>query len=199
MARFVSTVASASALFVGTNLDDLVVLAVLGVSSRIDRKPRAWQIWAGQYAGIAVLVGVSLLAALGLTRLPDRHVWLLGFVPAALGLYKLGAAVRAGRSGAPSSVAVVTGFPGVMAVTIANGGDNIAAYTPVFRTSSGVDIAVTLGVFAFGVALLCVAGSWLVSHSGIRQVVQRWGHWIVPIVFVVIGLCILDEARAPSP
>jgi cadmium resistance protein CadD (predicted permease) len=196
--RFAATVASAGALFLGTNLDDLVVLAVLSASARVDGKPRTWQIWAGQYAGITVLVGASLLAALGLTVLPEGKVWLLGLVPASLGVYKLGGAVRARRSSAPSSVAVVTGFPGVMAVTVANGGDNIAAYTPVFRTSNAVDLAITLGVFAFAVALLCAAGSWLGSHGGIRQAVQRWGHWVVPIVFVVIGLCILDQAGPHS-
>jgi cadmium resistance protein CadD (predicted permease) len=197
MSGLAANVASASALFVGTNLDDLVVLAVLGVSSRVDGKPRTWEIWAGQYAGVTVLVGASWLAALGLTLLPESHAWLLGLVPTGLGLQKLAAAVRARRSRAPSSVAVVRGFPGVMAVTLANGGDNIAAYTPVFRTSSTGAIAVTIGVFALGVALLCLAGSWLVSHDKIRKAVQRWGHWIVSIVFIVIGLSILNEAPRP--
>jgi cadmium resistance protein CadD (predicted permease) len=197
MSRLAANVASASALFVGTNLDDLLVLALLSVSSRVDGKPRTWEIWAGQYAGMTVLVGASLLAALGLTLLPESHAWLLGLVPTGLGLQKLAAAVRARSSRAPSSVAVVTGFPGVMAVTLANGGDNVAAYTPVFRTSSTGAIVATIGVFVLGVALLCAAGSWLVSHDKIRRAVQRWGHWIVPTVFIVIGLSIL--AKAPCP
>jgi len=104
--------------------------------------------------------------------------------------------VRARRSGAQDSPAVATGLAGVAAVTVANGGDNIAAYTPVFRTSSAGDIAVTVVVFALGVALWCAAGSWLVSHRKITRAVERWSHWLVPAVFVLIGLYIFYKGRA---
>jgi cadmium resistance protein CadD (predicted permease) len=188
MERLAATVATASALFVGTNLDDILVLAVLNASSRADGRPNGWQIWTGQYIGIALLVVVSLLGALGLALLPENRIWLLGSVPLGVGAYRLIAAVRACRSGAQDSPAAVTGVGGVVAVTVANGGDNIAAYTPVFRTSSADEIAVTLVVFALGVALWCAAASWLVSRRKVTRGIERWGHWFVPAVFIVIGL-----------
>jgi cadmium resistance protein CadD (predicted permease) len=83
---------------------------------------------------------------------------------------------------------VVTGVVGVTALTVANGGDNIGAYTPVFRTSSADEIAVTVVVFALGVALWCAAASWLVFHRRVTQAIERWGHWLVPAVFILIGL-----------
>jgi cadmium resistance protein CadD (predicted permease) len=141
-----------------------------------------------------VLVGVSLLGALGLTLVPENRTWLLGFLPIGLGAYKLLGAIRARRRGERAQVAVATGLPGVIAVTIANGGDNIAAYTPVFRTSTGGEITTIAVVFAFGVALWCVVGSWLVSHRRVTDVITRWGHWIVPAVFVAIGFCIFYKA-----
>jgi cadmium resistance protein CadD (predicted permease) len=190
MERLAATVATASALFVGTNLDDILVLAVLNASSRADGRPKAWQIWIGQYIGIALLVVVSLLGALGLTLLPENRTWVLGSVPLGVGVYRLIVAVRARRSGAQDSHAVVTGLAGVTALTVANGGDNIAAYTPVFRTSSAGEIAVTVVVFALGVALWCAAASWLVFHRKMTQGIERWGHWVVPAVFILIGLYI---------
>jgi len=84
MESLTATVGTAAALFVGTNLDDMLVLAVLNVSSRANGQPKTWQIWAGQYAGVAVLVAVSLLAALGLTVLPENRTWLL-----VLGFYRV--------------------------------------------------------------------------------------------------------------
>jgi hypothetical protein len=92
---------TAGALFVGTNLDDMVVLAVLNASARAGGRPKVWHIWAGQYVGIAILVGVSVLGALGLTVLLDNRVWLLGLVPLGLGVYKFGASLRARSSGEP--------------------------------------------------------------------------------------------------
>lgn len=194
MEQLVATIAAATALFVGTNLDDVVVVAVLNISSRAGGQPKAWQIWTGRYAGIAVLVGLSLLAARGLTLLPENHTWLLGLVPLGLGVYKLAVAVRARKAGPQTSSAVAAGLPGVTALTVANGADNIAAYTPVFRTRSDGDIAVTIGVFALGVAVWCTAGSWLASHREITQTIGRWGHWIVPSVFVGVGAYILYKA-----
>src|SRR5258708_18406498 len=121
MERLAATVATASALFAGTNLDDLLVLVVLNASSRAADRLKGWQIWAGQYTGVALLVVVSLLAALGLTLLPENRTWLLGVAPLGLGAYKLiVVVVRARRSGAQDSPAVATGLAGVAAVTLAN-------------------------------------------------------------------------------
>jgi cadmium resistance protein CadD (predicted permease) len=185
-----ATAATATALFAGTNIDDLIVLAVLNASSRADGRPAAWQIWAGQYAGVGALVAISLAAAFGLKIVPENWLWILGLIPIGLGLRKLLIAIRAHRAGQRASPAVATGLTGVIGITIADGGDNIAAYTPVFRTMSGTGITVTLAVFVVGVALWCLAGFWLVSHHKITQVIERWGQWIVPAVFILIGLYI---------
>lgn len=158
METIFATAVAASGLFAGTNIDDMVVLAVLNASCRADGRPAAWQIWAGQYAGIAALVVISLLAALGLKLVPDSWLWILGLIPLGLGLRKLVIAIRAHRAGQRASPAVATGLTGVIGVTIANGGDNIAAYTPVFRTISGTDVSVTIVVFIIGTALWCLAG-----------------------------------------
>jgi cadmium resistance protein CadD (predicted permease) len=196
MASLAATITTAAALFVGTNLDDMAVLAVLNASSRAVGRPPPWQIWAGQYAGMALLVGVSLLAALGLTLLPESRTWLLGFVPLGLGLYKLVTSVRSLRSRTRPSAAVAVGLPGIAAVTVANGADNVAAYTPVFRTDGAGDIAVTGVVFAVGVALWCAAGAWLASNRRVTYAIERWGHWIVPAVFIAIGAYVFYKGGA---
>ncbi|MFB9836014.1 cadmium resistance transporter [Actinoallomurus acaciae] len=185
-------------MFAGTNVDDIVVLAVLNVSSRVEGRPRRWQIWAGQYAGIAALLGISMLAALGLTVVPGDWLWVLGLLPLGLGVHKLIAAVRARRSGGRASPAMATGLAGVMGITIANGGDNVAAYTPVFRTVSVGHTVTTVVVFALSVALWCLAGSWLVSHRRITGLIDRWGQWIIPAVYLAIGLYVFCKAGVPG-
>lgn len=49
-------------------------------------------------------------------------------------------------------------------------------------------------MFAAGVAAWCLAGWWLVSHHRLTRAVRRWGHWIVPVVYVLIGLYIVQKA-----
>ena len=35
---------------------------------------------------------------------------------------------------------------------------------------------------------------WLVSHHKITQVIERWGQWIIPAVYILIGLYIFGKA-----
>lgn len=149
------------------------------------------EIWAGQYGGIAVLVAVSMVAALGLTIVPDKWVGLLGLVPFALGARGLVSAIRARDRGQQPSPAVVTGPVSIAGVTIANGADNISVYTPLFRTIGVDNSLITVTVFAVLIGVWCLAASWLSSHRTIIAVVQRYGHWIVPAVFMLIGAVIV--------
>jgi cadmium resistance protein CadD (predicted permease) len=193
-----AVVLAALALFASTNVDDIVVLTVLNISARLGGGPRCWQIWTGQYAGFTVLVAVSLAAAGGLALVPVGWLWLLGLLPLGLGLYKLAAAIRARRSGETEPPRIVTGLVGVIGLTIVNGSDNISVYTPVFRTSSLADNVVAIAVFMAGTALYCLAGSRLASHHAVTRLIERWGEWIVPAVFIVIGIYIIGKAGVSS-
>jgi cadmium resistance protein CadD (predicted permease) len=190
----VTTLFSAVGVFAGTNVDDLIVLTVLFLSARAGETPRSWQIWAGQYAGIAVLVALSVVAALGLTILPNDWVGLLGVVPFGLGAKGLIAAIRAHNGGEDAGPRIATGIASIAGVTISNGADNISVYTPMFRTIGPPATVATIAVFAAGVALWCAAGSWLGSHRRVIDIVERYGQWIVPGVFMLIGAAIVTES-----
>lgn len=83
-----TTIATAIGLFVATNLDDIVVLTLLFVASTRGGL-RARSVVAGQYLGFIALVGLSAIAALGLTIVPDEWVGLLGLIPMAIGVHAL--------------------------------------------------------------------------------------------------------------
>lgn len=56
--------------------------------------------------------------------------------------------IRAPRVGDRHAPALATGLVSVIAVTFANGGDNISLYTPAFRIMGPADTAITIAVFA---------------------------------------------------
>ena len=190
MSDLPGTVLTAAGVFAGTDVDDLLVLTTLFLAGRASGAPRPGQIWLGQYAGILILILVSGAAALGLTIVPDDWVGLLGLVPLALGVAGL---IRA-RSGDDEPAPVAASVLSIAGVTIANGADNISVYTPLFRTIGLADSLVTVVVFTAGVAVWCVAASWLGSHRKVIAVVRRHGHWVVPAVFVAIGVVIIVES-----
>jgi cadmium resistance protein CadD (predicted permease) len=193
MASTLQTAATAVGLFAGTNVDDMVVLSALNVSRAAEGRPRRWQIWTGQYLGMTALVLFALAAARGAILIHAEWVGLLGLIPLSLGLYRLAAAVRARRSNDPAPTVGATGLGGIVAITVANGGDNVAAYTPVFATQTTVEFLTTVAVFAVCVALWCSAGALLVSHRRIVEVLKAWGHWLVPLVYITIGAWVLTN------
>ena len=76
---------------------------------------------------------------------------------------------------------------GVAGVTVANGADNVAVYTPAGPGGGWVIVA----VFAVGVAVRCLAARWLGPHPAVVGAASRWGRWLVPAVFVTLGVAIL--------
>ncbi|MEU7846214.1 cadmium resistance transporter [Micromonospora parva] len=185
MIDLLSTAGAAAVVFAATDIDDIVILTLFFVAARTTGRPRTWQIVAGQYLGIGALALASAVIAGGLLVVPDPWTGLLGLLPIALG-------VRALRgSGDDEQPAVVTGALGVAGVTIANGADNVAVYVPVFRALGVADSAAFLLVFVLLIAVWCVAGAWLGGHRRVVRLVERAGAWLVPAIFIAIGLVIL--------
>jgi len=175
----------------------VVVLALLSASSRANGRPRRWEIWAGQYAGFAVLVGASLAAGRGLALVPQHWLWLLALIPVGMGLITLVAAVRSLRAGEAPPAPSVGGLLGVATLAIVNGADDVVAYAPFFAAAGTIQTTVTLAVFAACVALWCLVGGLLVRHERITSVIARYGHWILPAAFLLIGLYLLYATNAP--
>ncbi len=191
-----STIAAAVGLFVATNLDDIVVLTVLfAVAARGTSRLRGWQIVAGQYLGLVTLIAVSFLAALGLTIVPDEWVGLLGLIPLAIGVLALVRTLRGKDDDDEAESALkAVGLLGVASITIANGGDNIAIYTPVFRTISTTDALVTIAVFLVLLALWCLFARAIGTNEKVTEALEKVEHWLVPVVFIGLGVFILIES-----
>jgi cadmium resistance transport/sequestration family protein len=188
MAALWSTIAAAVGVFAGTNVDDIVVLTVLFLASRATGKPTTPSIVVGQYLGIATLVAVSAIAAFGLLIVPGQWVGLLGLAPVALGVRGLVVAARTPDNDRPVAAA---GLLSVAAVTVANGADNLSVYIPLFRTIGLGNELLTVAVFAVMTTVWLAAGFWLGGHQRVVAIVERFGRWLVPVVFVVIGTLIL--------
>jgi cadmium resistance protein CadD (predicted permease) len=189
----------AVALFASTNVDDIFVL----VGFFADRKFQTRNIVLGQYAGIAMLFAVSLLASLLSLVVPRPYLGLLGLVPIIiaaqrlLDLYRhknqseaiLERHTEARAYGQSATVALIT---------IAHGGDNIGIYTPAFAIRSGHEVAIVTIVFGAMTALWCFSAYWLAHHPRLGAPIRRYDHRVTPFVLIGLGFLILHEAGSLS-
>jgi len=181
-------------LFASTDIDDLFVLIGFLALARF----RTRNVVIGQYLGIGALVVVSLICSLISLVLAPAYVGLLGVLPMLIGIQKLFELRRGGDQeyvrAHEADGGAIGQIASVAAVTIANGGDNIGAYTPLFATWNASRIAVVVLVFIVMTALWLAFAHWLVNHRTVGAPLKRYGHLAVPFVLIALSLFILHEA-----
>lgn len=194
--------------FIATNIDDIIILLLF--FSQVDAKFRRHHIVIGQYLGFTLLILASLPGFFGGLVVPSEWIGLLGLLPIAIGLKQLvnrqqeAAQVQTVTSdfepSSPSNPAMSLLSSvlspqtyQVAAVTVANGGDNISIYIPIFAGSNLVSLGVILGVFFFLVGVWCAIAYGLTRQPTIAQVLSQYGNAIVPFVLIGLGLFILYE------
>lgn len=195
MEHALGLVALAAFLFAVTNVDDVFLL----IGFFADPRYGVWPVVFGQVLGIATLYALSVAAALGALLLPPVWIGLLGLVPIWLGaksLWELSRA-RAVDDGDEPPAPAGSGLRRLLAVagvTIANGGDNLGVYTPVFALRPAADVAVIGFVFAAMTGLWCTIAAVLVRHERIGAPIRRHAPRVVPFVLVALGAWIIWEA-----
>jgi cadmium resistance protein CadD (predicted permease) len=179
--------------FVATNIDDFVLLIALFGGRRL----KSANIVIGQMVGIGLLVLISGVAALAALSIPPGWINLLGIVPLAIGIR--GAITwfkRADDVVDDMTLSTPFGQSEVLTVaslTVANGGDNLAVYIPLFASSAAA-IPLYAAVFAAMTLLWCLIGKLFVSHRTVASLVKRYGEVFVPVILFVLGLRILSGA-----
>jgi cadmium resistance protein CadD (predicted permease) len=191
VAHLVGVVVTATVAFVGTNIDDFVVLLLLILGMPLD-SVRWRQIFTGQYLGFCALLLISTLGAVALRDVSDNWVRLLGLIPLTLGIRGF---LRTARVSAIPAPPVLTGGTATVAIiTTANGGDNITVYALLFRRLNLTDSAVTVLVFLLLLGGLCAAALLIGKRPKVIPGIIRRSRWLTPTIFVTIGALLLIGA-----
>jgi cadmium resistance transport/sequestration family protein len=198
------TVAIASiSSFVATNIDDIIILMLF--FSRVDNKLRPRHIIVGQYLGFTALIIASLPGLIGGLIIPKAWIGLLGLVPIAIGVKELLSREEEEETvqtvSPQSAIASLlskllsTQTYNVAAITVANGGDNIGIYVPLFASGNLLSFGITIGIFYLLIGVWCFIAYLLTRQPTIAKLLSRYGHAIVPFVLIGIGLFILIESK----
>lgn len=199
-----STLVTAVVTFVVTNLDDIVLLMLFFAQTNAQFRRR--HVVIGQYLGFVAIVAVSLIGFFGSLWVPERWIGFLGLVPIAIALKQL-----VSPEDDDDELAELEHFDdyatkpslfsslfnrytyGVAAITFANGGDNIGVYIPLFASVNLAQLIVLISAFLVLTAAWCYLGFFVAQHPAVARVLERYGHRIVPIVLICLGIYIIVE------
>lgn len=193
--------------FAATNIDDMVISMLFFAQVNDTFRPR--HIFVGKYLGFAALIAASLPGFFGGLIVPKAWIGLLGLVPIAIGISHL---VK--RENEENDVQAVSGefnrksnspvsklanlfnpqTLNVAAVTVANGGDNIGIYLPLFASSDLPSLVVILAVFSVMVGVWSYAAYLLTRQRAIARILTRYTKAVVPFVLIGLGIFILIES-----
>ena len=194
--------------FAATNIDDILILLLF--FTQVDTNFRRRHIIIGQYLGFLAIILASLPGFFGGLVVRREWIGLLGILPIAIGLKQLLSGQQEDTEVQTVSDNFTQTSPSnfilsfiwtilhpqtykVAAVTIANGGDNISIYIPLFAGHNLASLGVILIVFLVMVGVWCAIAYYLSLHPAIATVLSRYGHRIVPFVLIGLGLLIMYE------
>lgn len=205
MSELITTLLVGISAFIGTNIDDIVILLLL--FSQINSNFRCRHIIAGQYLGFTVLVLASLPGLFGGLIIPSNWIGLLGLIPIAMGISSL---INQDDE-TPEATVVTQEYPdtntasifnvqtySVAVLTVANGSDNISVYIPLFASSSLNDFWIILGSFLILIAVWCYLAYKFTEQTKIADILNQNINYILPFVLILLGGVIVLKTQALS-
>ncbi|WP_165824021.1 cadmium resistance transporter [Pseudochryseolinea flava] len=178
--------------FIATNIDDLFLLTLFFG----DRHYKSPNIYIGQIMGIGVLIGISIIISYAGNFISPVFIGFLGLFPIYLGVKQL--FNNEDEENENISISPKNMIIGVALVTIANGGDNVGVYVPLFAALSSFEKIGMVGVFLLMTLLWCVIANYLSNHPLLKLTLSKYGHRITPFILILLGIYLLYENKTLS-
>ncbi|MBD2435620.1 cadmium resistance transporter [Nostoc sp. FACHB-110] len=206
MNELITAISTGVVAFIATNIDDIVILLLF--FSQINEQFRPKHIFLGQYLGFIVLLALSLSGLFGGLIVESNWIGLLGLVPVAIGISSLvnpqddsQEDVLGEHTISTQEISTSLISPqiyGVAAVTIANGGDNISVYIPLFASSNLRSFLLIISVFFLLLGVLCYVTYKLTHQQAIADVLTRYINHLIPFILMGLGTFIVLKTGALS-
>jgi cadmium resistance protein CadD (predicted permease) len=193
---------------IATTFDDNIYLTAF--FGKVNRYFRPKHVVLGEYLGFTALVIASLPGFFGGLILPTTWIGLLGCLPIAIGMRNLMSQEETVQAVSlkfspnqpprrnPSLWATLRDPQTyrVSAVTIANGGNNIGIYIPLFASSNLPSLGVIVLVCYLTVGLWCLLSFLMTRNPLMAPLLSRYGQKIFPLILIWLGFSILMKSES---
>ena len=182
--------------FIGTNLDNLVLLVAL--YSRYQQHPRMVTI--GYLSSMLLIGAICFVIGKGGDFIPVAYLGMLGVIPIIIGIIALVQLFQSTQAGETASFASgssrKTIFITVLMTQLRNGADSIITFTVFLADSTD------LSDYLIALTFLAMTGvfAWLayysLSHRKVSEALDRYGRYVTPFILILVGVYILSNTAS---
>lgn len=179
--------------FLSTSFDNLFLLVTLSLHPKYG----VAKVRQGYLLAVLLMIGICLIFAHGIQKLPADYIPYIGFVPLGVGLYELWHLVRPHKSTAraPSDVIPKAGgsFLTITLIMIAHSWDSIAVLAPLLSDTRPGLIGWMVASVLLAATAFTFGAQKAIGHRRARSLLERYAPKILPFLLIGVGLYILTN------
>jgi cadmium resistance protein CadD (predicted permease) len=196
MAEIFTIIAVTAGAYIGTNLDNLVLLIALYARY----KQHSGLVSAGYVAGMLVIAAICLLIGEVGELIPITYLGLLGVIPIMTGciaLLRLSRRTPAGETGnVVMNSSRNTIFITVLMTQLSNAADSIITFSILLADSADASDYVIGSTFMAMVVVFIWLAQYSLRHHRLNAFLERYGHFVTPFILIVVGIYILSNTAS---
>ncbi len=182
--------------FIGTNLDNLLLLATM--YSRYYRHP--WTVTAGYFAGMNLIAAITIVIGELGEFVPLAYLGLLGVIPMMMGVLALWKLFRDSQTEEVDSAFAGNSrlaiFFALIAIQLSNGTDTIITFSALYADSSNPSDYIVAPTFFIMIGIFSWVAYYSVKHPKLSHFLVRYGQYVTPFILIFVGFYILSNTAS---
>lgn len=196
MSEILIIIAVTSAAYIGTNLDNLLLLVVM--YSRFEKHPV--MVTAGYFSSMLIIGLITLAIGEAGEFIPLGYLGLLGVIPMMMGIIALW---KLFHTTEPVEAAAVAGnnaslhvLVTLISTQLSNGSDSIITFSALLADSSDAADYMIAPTYLAMIAVFSGMAYYSVKHPRLSQFFVRYGRYVTPFILILVGFYILSNTAS---
>lgn len=185
-----------SGAFIGTNLDNLILLVAL--YSRYEKHPTT--VTAGYFGGMIIIGIICFVIGFGGTFIPISYLGMLGVLPIFMGVMALFQLSRNRHAEVATGFAIEnsrkTIFAVVLMTQLSNSADSIITFSVFLAESTQTSDYLIVLTFLAMTAVFAGIAYYLLKHRRLSDILDRYGQYVTPFILILVGFYIISNTAS---
>lgn len=193
MFEALTIIAVTAGAYIGTNLDNLILLVAL--YQRYEKRPGV--VTAGYFAGMLLIGVICLVIGEAGELIPVSYLGLLGVIPISIGglalVQMFGESKSSDSAGVTPVSSANTIFSTVLMTQLSNSADSIITFSVLLADSMDKSDYFIAPTFLAMVGVFAWLAFYALKHPRLSEFLSRYGNYVTPFILILVGIYILSN------